>query len=141
MYILVEMIEVPQVFFTLLRAFESSGRNDFRFLGAACILCPSNIVKSASELAESSIRLIPDVLPGLTTVYTVRGTRNFSTEYIVVGSRFCTCHYFRENVMKRHTGWACKHIIAVALRIAIEGRDSVPPNPNGITLLSNIFGS
>jgi predicted nucleic acid-binding Zn finger protein len=111
-------------------------------IGTACMLCPSPMVKSAAEIAdvEKSIRRI--ILPiGIKTVYSVRGTRNAATEYIVIGSRFCTCHYFRENVLRRRFAWACKHIIAVLLRISVKGASSIGEHPDGYKLLLNIFGT
>jgi hypothetical protein len=108
-------------------------------IGIACMHVPCSIAKSAAELAdpEGAIKRIRCPLD-IRTAYSVRGARGI--EYIVIGSRFCTCHFFRENVLKRRSGWACKHIIAVMLRVAIRGPETIREHPDGYKLILNIFG-
>ena len=98
-------------------------------IAVACMLCPKNLLDSAARLAETdAVFRRVDVCQGL-SVYVVKGRGD--KEYILIPGKFCSCHYFQENVVNRGEGWTCKHDLGLRLRIGIRGGNSITITTEG----------
>ena len=117
---------VREVFSDLIRT------GDPYSIAAASLLCPKKLSDSASVLADDDeyFRRI-EIPPNLVFFAT--------QEYIIVPGKFCSCHYFQENVVKLGESWTCKHDLGVRLRVALRGLESIKLDKGGRDTVLNIL--
>ncbi len=108
--------------------------DDIHCLGAALYLMPPTLLEKAVALADQEDAIHAIKISQHVKCYSVRGK---TSEYVVVPNKFCSCHFYTENVVKQHLSWTCKHDLAVQLRLRITG--SVSPHPTGNDLLAQKF--
>ena len=93
-------------------------------VAVACMLCPHAVLESGSLLADYEQVFKRIEIFSNFSIFT-------TNKYIIVPGKFCSCHYFQENVVKRGIAWTCKHDLGLRLRIALRGLDSIELDNRG----------
>jgi hypothetical protein len=105
-------------------------------IGAALLLCPTGMIEKAIQIADTKngIKLIRF---GPVKAYQVKSNSGHDS-YVVLPAKFCSCIYYKENVIKSplFVAWTCKHDLAVQLRLGI-GDPIVEESTNGVQLILN----
>ena len=104
-------------------------------LGVAQLICPPAMLQKASMIADSAFAISKIHLSSQVVCYSVRAGSG-RDEYIVVPGKFCSCPFYKEQILKsvRTPHWMCKHDLAVQLRVAMRPGD-IPTCPKGRDLL------
>ena len=111
-------MSVSKVFSDLIRA------GDPNSIAAACMLCPKSVLEQGSKLADDEcVFKRIEILQDLSIFATHK--------YIIVPGKYCSCHFYQENVVKRRIIWTCKHDLGVRLRVALRGAESIDLDING----------
>lgn len=117
---------------------QARSQSDPEIKAACCravgLLCPSSMLKKAAEIADTcyAVRRI-DIAGGL-VVYSVESDFGKKT-YVVVPGKFCSCPYYKENVVQRTNAWTCKHDLAVRLKLSLGSSEGIQVNQQGIQLV------
>ena len=104
-------------------------------LGALQLLwCPDQL-KKAVAIADQPDNIKRVEISRNCVCYSV--TSASCKEYLVIPNKYCSCHYYHENVLLKRTAWTCKHEIAVQLRLALT--ESIKPHPDPRDCLQSQF--
>ena len=94
-------------------------------LAVARFLCPTAMFDKAVTIADTPNAVTRASVAGC-TVFLVKSSDIRGERYIVIPKKFCSCHYYCQQVIRNRLAWTCKHDLAVQLRVSTLGLCSVP---------------
>jgi predicted nucleic acid-binding Zn finger protein len=104
-------------------------------LGVLPLLVDQTLLAKAARIADNdgAIQRI-EIADGI-KCYAVKCGSSNGVEYVVVPRKYCTCYYYNDSVLTKRVSWCCKHDLAVQLRLALAGPESIIAHPSGEKLI------
>lgn len=104
-------------------------------IGVLHLLVDKTMLEKAAKIADTNGAIQAIDITKNTTCYSVIAGSSTRGEYIVVPRKYCTCHFYNDSVLVRRIAWTCKHDLAVQLRLALAGPETIMKHPSGEKLI------